>query len=345
MRSPSHAMRSPSHAMRSPSRFCAHAPFPAQDSTETTLARTRPFWVTEPRLSRRMPHDAPLRNGPGWRRLWGEGRSFDATRRLALKALELQIARELKANAKAWGAGEGGAGAGVAGAAAAAREGDANGAIDGGAASPRAVVTSPRAARALRAAAAGGPSTQLALQQLTPRAAAPPLRPATARATLAAAPPASDGEPGLSSSPRARQAVPPPPPPLSLSARPHTARPLSAATAARRAAHGRPTSGRSASPRTLAPTLLPVHCRPPNQGQGRPGSALRPAVCGRTPIRPQSAAAAHMDMQAGLAVGVRAGGGRSRVHAAGSSAAAQGQGPALSAATSPRGSARASVRT
>jgi hypothetical protein len=71
------------------------------DSTSTTLARGRPFWVTEDRLEKRpMTREPPTRGGgPGWSRLWGKGRTFEQCRQIALRELQHQLEHEKRMSA------------------------------------------------------------------------------------------------------------------------------------------------------------------------------------------------------------------------------------------------------
>ena len=76
------------------------------DSTTTTVARGKPFWVTEQRLRRLKPSEQPVRRSVApapWQRRWSKNISFEQARAKAMRELERQLELERKIQASGYG--------------------------------------------------------------------------------------------------------------------------------------------------------------------------------------------------------------------------------------------------
>ena len=234
-----------------------------QNSTSTTWARGRPFWVNEQRLTknrnqnpRALPHEGgcPTRGvGPAqWNIRWAAGRTFEQARACAIKELEAQLELERKVE-----------------------QGD----LERSEVPPQQPVPimyrprpegrseawrkhmRPAGVSSVPASPAGPPPHHHQQQQK-----------AIQRSPISS--PRGEMHPALAGMQiGSGYAV------MTTDAGGYRAGPDAPSSPERN--------------RALAPARLPSHCKP--SGMPRPGSAVRPAVEGRKPVRPFSAAAAHVN--------------------------------------------------
>lgn len=251
------------------------------DSTTTTYARSKPVWVTETRLQKvddvrkalversrpgaaksteAMRQGPPPFRGPGWARRVPANRTFETTRRMAMKELDQEVQREKqreRARLDALAAGEPPPPSDTAG---------------GGGATGGRVSRSTKQTMRARAALHGLAHEIDGL---------PPPPPPKLSASPSFAPP-SPAPPQLAARPQSAQPSTPrgartrPP---SASGRPDAGGLLGVGTSLLAGGQG----GQPSPPKLL------LHCLP--SGQARPGSAVRACGSGRTPNRPSSAAA------------------------------------------------------